>query len=59
MMRSDILRLCSVFLLKHKADTIGTYVNESINAPNMAKTTVCAIGLNIFPSTPTKANIGK
>ena len=30
-----------------------------MNAPRIAKPTVLAIGVNIFPSTPTKARIGK
>ena len=55
---SDILRLCSAFLLRNKALAIGTYVSERIKAPSIAKNTVIAIGLNIFPSIPTKVKRG-
>ncbi|MNG15869.1 hypothetical protein D3C84_997250 [compost metagenome] len=57
--RSLKFSLCSVFLDKNMALIIGTYVSESINAPAIAKPTVIAIGLNIFPSVPIKARIGK
>ena len=46
-------------LLKTKDVIIGTYVSESMNAPKIAKETVCAIGPNILPSIPTNAKIGK
>ncbi len=58
-MRSEKLGLCLIFLLKNKELIIGMYVRESKNAPNKAKATVCAIGLNIFPSMPSSVKIGK
>src|SRR5687767_11074973 len=58
-MRSEIFLLCWGFLLRKAALIMGTYVSESMNAPRMAKATVCAIGLNIFPSTPTSARMGR
>ena len=58
-MRSLKLRLCSVFLLKNRAEAIGIHVNDRMNAPKMAKATVCAIGRNILPSMPTSAKSGR
>ena len=51
--------LCEIFFDKNKADIMGMYVRESINAPMMAKLTVSAIGLNIFPSIPCSERMGK
>src|SRR5690606_41649342 len=44
---------------KNKEETAGTYVRHRIIAPSMAKIKVSAIGLNIFPSTPSKVRIGR
>jgi hypothetical protein len=38
--------------------TTGTYVKQKIMAPIKAKLKVIAMGLNIFPSTPERDNIG-
>ena len=35
------------------------YVRDKMNAPRIAKLTVWAMGLNILPSMPTSANIGR
>ena len=48
-----------MFLFRKSALIIGMYVSERINAPNKAKATVCAIGLNIFPSIPSRVKIGR
>ena len=56
---SLIVSFVVIFLDKNIEEIIGTYVNESTNAPRIAKITVCAMGLNIFPSMPTNAKIGK
>ena len=45
--------------LSNREHIIGTKVKDKINAPNKAKPTVKAIGLNIFPSMPPNANIGR
>ena len=37
----------------------GTSVSDSTNAPASAKSTVIAIGRNIFPSVPPSARIGR
>ena len=39
--------------------SLKDFVSDKINAPNKAKATVCAIGLNIFPSIPCKVKMGK
>jgi hypothetical protein len=61
-MRHDAIRhvgFMFVSLLKNKAAAIGTQVSERMNAPNMAKPTVWAIGRNILPSMPTNERIGR
>ena len=44
---------------KNKADIIGTYVRQRNIAPIIANMNVSAIGLNILPSMPSRANMGK
>ena len=41
------------------ATIAGMTVSDSTNAATSAKITVSAIGLNIFPSTPVSARIGR
>jgi hypothetical protein len=43
---------CALFLVKTKHTSLVYKLSDKINAPNMAKPTVIAIGLNILPSIP-------
>ena len=56
---SLMVSFVEIFFDKNIEEIIGTYVNESTNAPRIAKITVCAMGLNILPSMPTSAKIGR
>ena len=42
-----------------KALIMGTQVSDSTKAPSRAKATVCAMGLNIFPSMPASVKMGR
>jgi hypothetical protein len=55
---SEKLFLKLIVLLKNNEDATGTHVSESSSAPIMAKETVWAMGLNIFPSIPMSERIG-
>ncbi len=57
-MRSEKVSLVLTCLLRNTLLAIGTYVSDRMKAPNIAKNTVRAIGLNIFPSMPTKVISG-
>ena len=44
---------------RNREASAGTSVSESTNAPASAKSTVMAMGRNIFPSVPPRARIGR
>ena len=60
-LKNKTMRLLFSLMFPDRAIDIdaGTKVMERTIEPSKAMITVCAIGLNIFPSTPVKVKIGK